>query len=99
MISKFSRNFICRKCDGNIGEAVEQEEKLCDGVETVQEFTYLGVRVSAGGGCEAALTNRTRCGWVKFGECDELLYGRKFPLKLMLVTVNKIIIIIGNKNK
>ena len=22
----FSRNFICRKCEGNIGEAVEQEE-------------------------------------------------------------------------
>ena len=27
---KFSINFTCRYCDGNIGEAVEQEEKLCD---------------------------------------------------------------------
>ena len=26
---------------------------LCDEVETVKEFTYLGDRVSAGGGCEA----------------------------------------------
>ena len=25
---------------------MEQEEKLCDDVETVQEFTYLGDRVS-----------------------------------------------------
>ena len=25
----------------NIGEAVEQEEKLCDEVEKVREFTYL----------------------------------------------------------
>ena len=25
---KFSRNFTCRKCEGNIREAVEQEEKL-----------------------------------------------------------------------
>ena len=33
--TKFSRNFVCRKCEGNIGEAVEQEEKLCDEVETV----------------------------------------------------------------
>ena len=26
---KFQGNFTCRKCDGNIGEAVEQEVKLC----------------------------------------------------------------------
>ena len=30
---------------------MEQEEKFCDEVETVSEFTYLGDRVSAGGGC------------------------------------------------
>ena len=35
---------------------MEQEEKLCDEVETVREFTYLGDRVGAGGGCEAAVT-------------------------------------------
>ena len=46
---KLSRTFTCRKCDGNIGEAAEYEEKLCDGVETV--LTYLCDRVSAGGGC------------------------------------------------
>ena len=28
--SKFSRHFACRKCEGNIGEAVEQEVMLCD---------------------------------------------------------------------
>ena len=28
-------NFTCRKCEGNIVQAVEQEEKLCDEVETV----------------------------------------------------------------
>ena len=41
---------------------MEQEEKLCDEVETVMEFTYLGDSVSAGGGYEAAVTARTRCG-------------------------------------
>ena len=61
---------------------MEQEEKLCDEVETVGEFTYLGDRVSAGGGCEAVVTARTRCGWVNFRECGELLYGRRFPLRL-----------------
>ena len=70
------------ECEGNIGEAVEQEEKLYDEVETVREFTCLDDRVSAGGGCEAAVTVRTRCGWVKFMECRELLYGRRFPLRL-----------------
>ena len=37
---------------GNVNgilEAVEQEERLCEEVETVREFTYLGHRVSAGG--------------------------------------------------
>ena len=38
--------------------------------------------MSAGGGCEAAVTSRTRCGWIKFRECSELLHGRRFPLKL-----------------
>ena len=66
---KFSRTFACRTCEGDIGEAVEQEERLCDEVETVMEFTYLGDRVSVGRVCEAAVTARARCGWVKYREC------------------------------
>ena len=31
----FSQIFACRKCEGNVEEAVEKEEKLCDEVETV----------------------------------------------------------------
>ena len=79
---KFSRNFTCRKCEGNIGEAVEQEEKPCDEVETVSEFTYLGDRVSASRGCEAAVTVRTGCGWVKLRECGELPYSCRRPLHM-----------------
>ena len=79
MTPMFSRNVTCIKYEGNIGEAVEHEEKLCDEVETAREFTYLGDKVNAGGGCEAVVTARTRCGWVRFKECSELLYGR-FPL-------------------
>ena len=45
-------------------------------METVQEFIYLG------GGCEAAVTARTRCGWVMLSECSELLNDRRFALKL-----------------
>ena len=36
-------------------------KRLCDEVETVREFTYLGGRVSAGGECEAGVTARTKC--------------------------------------
>ena len=59
---------------------MKREERLCDEVETVREFTYLGDRVSAGGGCEAAVTVRIRCGWVKFRECHKFLHLRGFPL-------------------
>ena len=41
---------------------MEQEERLSDEVETLRQFTYLGDRVSAGGGCEDVVTARTRCG-------------------------------------
>ena len=75
-------NATCRKCEGNIREAVEQEVMLCDDVEAVREFTYLGDRVSACVGCEAAMTARTRCGWAKQRECVELLHGRKYHLRL-----------------
>ena len=60
LTAKFSRNFACKECDGNIGEAVEQEVRLFDKVKTVEEFTYIGNRVSAGGGCVAAVSARTR---------------------------------------
>ena len=43
---------------------MEDEEKVCNEVETVREFTYLGDRVSADGGCEAAVTIRTMYRWV-----------------------------------
>jgi len=42
----------------------------------------LGDRISAGGGCESAVTARARIGWVKFRECGELLYGKRFSLKM-----------------
>ena len=33
MTPKFSRNCTCRKCEENIGAAMEQEEKLFDEVK------------------------------------------------------------------
>ena len=51
-------------------------------METVRDFTYLGEMVSAGGGCETAVTARKGCGWIRLRECGELLYSRRFPLRL-----------------
>ena len=45
-------------------------------------FCYLGGRLNASGGCEAAVTARIRIGWVRFRECGELLLGNRFPLKM-----------------
>ena len=45
-------------------------------METAIELTYLGDRVSACGGSEAAVTARTRCGWATLRERGELLYRR-----------------------
>ena len=61
---------------------MDQEEKLCNEVKTVRKFRYVGDRVSDGGRCEAAVTVRTRCGWVKLRKSGELLHGMRFPLKL-----------------
>ena len=44
--------------------------------------------MNIGGGCEAAETVRTICWWVTYMECGELLYGRRFPLRLK-VAVHK----------
>ena len=57
-------------------------EKLCDEVETVNEFCYLGDRLNASGGCEAAVTATVRIGWVRFREYGELLLGNRCPLKM-----------------
>ena len=43
----------------------------------VRKFTYLSDRVSVGGGCETAVTVRTRHGAVKLRESSELLYGMR----------------------
>ena len=74
-------HFVCLKCKGIMKETVNLIEKLCGEVETVNRFCYLGYRVNASGGCEAAVTARVRIGWVSFRECRELLLGNRFLLE------------------
>ena len=48
MTPKISMNFICRKCEGNIGEAVELEGKQYDEVEAVLWMEKSMVRAICG---------------------------------------------------
>ena len=59
-----------------------KETSFFDQVDFVKSFCCLGDRLNACGGSEAAVTARTRIGWIKFRACRVLLYGRKFSLKM-----------------
>ena len=61
---------------------VDSIKKLCNEVETVNGFCYLGDRPNSSGGCAAAVTARVRISWVRFRECGELLLGNRFPLRI-----------------
>ena len=78
-----NKNFVCKKCKSVVknfkGPA---DEKLCDGVETVSKFTYLGDRLNATGGWKAAVTAGSRNARMKFWECSEILKGRRFSSKI-----------------
>ena len=39
----------------------------------MKSFCYLGDRLNASSGSEAAVTAKTRIRWIKFRECEELL--------------------------
>ena len=80
--TRLAMHFVCLKCKGIMEGTMDSIKKLCDEVETVNGFSYLGDRLNASGGCEAAVTARVRIGWVRFRKCGELLLGNRFPLKM-----------------
>ena len=82
--STLAKGFVCEICVDTKKGIVEPGEEISffDQVDFVKSFCYLGDRLNASGGSEAAVTTRTRIGWIKFRECGELLYGRKFLLKI-----------------
>ena len=77
-----ARDFVCRICTDVEDGTKEPVEVLCDEVETVKVFCYLGDRLNASDGCDTAVTSRIRIGWMKFRECGELLRARRFSLKM-----------------
>ena len=80
--ARLAMHFVCLKCKGIMEGTMDSIEKLCNDVQTVNGFCYLGDRLNASGGCKAAVTATVRIGWVRFRECGELLLGNRFPLKM-----------------
>ena len=77
-----ARHFVCRRCT-DVGDGTEEPvEVLCDEVETVKRFCYLGYRLNASSESETAVTLTVRIGWMKFEECGELLRGKRFSLRM-----------------
>ena len=76
--------FFCELCVYTKEGIVElgEELSLFDQVDSVKSFYYLGDRLNATGESEVAVTARTRIAWIKFRECVELLYEKKFLLKM-----------------
>ena len=81
MTPRLGKDFVCGRCKQVDDGLAEPVEELGEEVETVKGFCYLGNRVNASGGCEAAVTARKRTGCVKFKECGELLNSKRFLLK------------------
>ena len=83
--STLAKGFVCELYVYTKKGIVEPGEELSffDRVDFVKNFCYLGNRLNARGGSEAAVTARTRIGWIKFRESGELLYGRRFSSKMI----------------
>ena len=102
--STLAKGFICELCVYTKEGIVEPGEELSffDQVDFVKSFCYLGNRLNASGGSEAAVTARMRIGWIKFRECGELVHGRKFSLKMkgrIYLSCIRSAILYGSKTK
>ena len=80
--ARLAMHFVCLKCKGIMEGTKDSIDRLCDEVEPVNKFCYLGDRLNASGGCKAAVTARIKIDWVRFRECRKLLLGNRFPLKM-----------------
>ena len=62
--AKWAMHFVCSKCKEIMKGMMDSIRKLCDEVETMNGFCYLGGILNASGGCEVAVIARVRIRWV-----------------------------------
>ena len=71
LTSTLAKVFVCELCVDTKEGIVEPGEKISffDQVDFVKSFCYLEDRLNASGKSKAAVTTKTRIGWIKFREC------------------------------
>ena len=73
-------DYRCARCMGNArpidGRPQSEVQVGPDKLEVVASFCYLGDMLSAGGGCEMAVTTRVKTTWKKFRELLPVLSSR-----------------------
>ena len=78
-------DYRCARCMGNArpidGRPQSEVQAGPDKLEVVASFCYLGDMLSAGGGCEMAVTTRVRTAWKKFRELLPVLTSRHLSYK------------------
>ena len=78
------KDFVCNPCSSPPLDTCEEEENIVIGnssYEAVQQFCYLGDKLSACGGAEASSATRTRFAWKKVHELLPILSSHNFSLK------------------
>ena len=70
----FIRYIAGSKCEGRIGETVEQVEDICSDVIIGGHIKYIGDKLSTSGRYQALPTARKKIGRTKFRQYGKLLY-------------------------
>ena len=76
-----AKGFVCAKCK-MIMRNETFVKRLNDEKETVKGFCYCGNALNASSGFKMMVVARTRIRWIRFQECGEVLYGKRFSLKM-----------------
>ena len=78
-------DYMCARCMGIArpidGRPQNEVQVGPDKLEVVASFRYLGDMLSAGGGCEIAVTTRVKTAWKKFRELLPVLTSRHLSYK------------------
>ena len=78
-------DYRCARCMGNArpidGSPQNEVQFVPDKLEVVASFCYLCDMLSAGGGCEIAVTTRVKTAWKKFRELLPVLTSRHLSYK------------------
>lgn len=85
-LGKVEVTFVCKTCvNGSGGAGRENKEKVnsvVEGVEIVDNFCYLGDVIQKDGGCDKAVRDRVRKGWLKFKELSGVLCNKRIALRM-----------------